>query len=100
MSDGSCPLSANEIVDQYFLEHRAKVLDVAAFLDRIDRSVANEACADHRVEALLTCIAMLHDGDGDRTRRIQHRLSDQSTAPIDAAPMQGATGAPLPETDA
>ncbi len=100
MSDGSCPLSANEIVDQYFLEHRAKVLDVAAFLDRIDRSVGNEACIDHRVEALLACIAMLHDGDGDRARRIQHRLSDQSTAPIDAAPMQGATGAPLPKADA
>jgi hypothetical protein len=45
---------------------------------------------------LLACIALLNDGNGDRTRRIQKRLSDQTTSPIAAAPMQGATGAPEP----
>ncbi len=29
-------LSPDEVVDQYFLEHRAKLLDLAAFLDRVD----------------------------------------------------------------
>jgi hypothetical protein len=96
MSDGPCPLNAAEVVDQYFLEHRAKVLDVAAFLDRLDRSTPKADQLDHRVEALLACIALLNDGNGDRTRRIQKRLSDQTTSPIAAAPMQGATGAPEP----
>jgi len=103
MSDGSCPLTDTEVVDQYFLEHRAKVLDVAAFLDRIDRAVhdstAGDSLTDYRVETLLACIAMLHDGSGDRARRIQERLSDQTVDPIDAAPMQGATGAPAAEAD-
>lgn len=94
MSDGSCPLTSPEVVDQYFLEHRAKVLDIAAFLDRIDRASSASAPADYRVAALLECIALLHDGAGDRARRIQERLSDRSTEPIDAAPMQGALGAP------
>ena len=94
MSDGSSPLTSTEIVDQYFLEHRAKVLDIAAFLDRVDRASTASESVDYRVAALLDCIALLHDGDGDRARRIQERLSDRSTEPIDAAPMQGALGAP------
>lgn len=98
MADGPCPLHASEIVDQYFLEHRAKALDLAAFLDRLDRAADAPASADHRVQALLACLAMLHDGEGDRAVRMQTRLSDLSEAPIDAAPMQGALGAP-PETD-
>ena len=94
MADGSCPLTSSEIVDQYFLEHRAKVLDIAAFLDRIDRSIDAGNAVDHRVRALLDCIAVLHDGSGDRARRVQERLSDHTTDPIDAAGMQGALGAP------
>jgi hypothetical protein len=95
MSDGPCPLTCAQVVDRFFLEHRAKVLDVAAFLDRIDRA-SDGAQPDYRVKALLEGIAMLHDQNPDRTRRIQMHLSDTSTEPIDAAPMQGALGAPPP----
>ncbi len=94
MADGPCPLTASDVVDEYFLEHRAKVLDIAAFLDRLDRAADAPQPLDHRVVALLDTIAMLHDGNGDRAKRIQERLSDLSTTPIDAAPMQGALGAP------
>ena len=31
----SCPASREQVVSQYFLEHRAKVIDIAAFLDRL-----------------------------------------------------------------
>ena len=30
------PLTRTQVVDLYFLEHRAKLLDLAAFLDRCD----------------------------------------------------------------
>jgi hypothetical protein len=93
-----CPLSHDEMVDAWFLEHRAKVLDLSAFLDRLDRSSGGTK-DDFRIAALRAAIAILIDGQGDRTRRIQMALSDQSSEPIDAAPMQGALGAPLP-TDA
>ncbi len=93
--DSSCSLTRAEIVDAYFLEHRAKVLDIAALLDRLDRAEPGEE--DFRMLALREAVACLIDGEGDRVRRIQMRLSDPSSTPIDAAPMQGAFGAPLPE---
>ncbi len=93
----SCPMAVSEIADAYFLEHRAKVLDLAALLDRVDRS--RDATGDFRVDALREAIALLIDGQGDRTRRIQMLLSDQSSQPIDAAPMQGAFGAPAKGND-
>ena len=34
---GSCPMSRSAVIDAYFLEHRAKLIDLAAFLDRVDR---------------------------------------------------------------
>ena len=94
----TCPMTGHEMVDAYFLEHRAKLLDIAAFLDRLDRAKGGRH-PDFRVDALQSAIACLLDGDGDRVRRIQVLLSDHSTEPIEAAPMQGAFGAPPPATN-
>ncbi len=33
-----CPVTTRQIVDKYFIENRHRVLDIAAFLDRLDRS--------------------------------------------------------------
>ena len=82
------------VVDRYFLEHRAKLLDVAAFLDRIDRSAAPaDADEDFRVEAMQRAIALLIDEKGERARRVLELFSDPSETPIDKAPGKGATGA-------
>ena len=32
------PLSPRELVDEYFIENRTKLLEIAAFLDRLDRA--------------------------------------------------------------
>ncbi len=88
-------MTPTEVVDAYFLEHRAKVLDLAAFFDRLDRTGGDE---DFRVEYLQRAVALLIDGEGDRAKRIQMLLSDSSSEPIDSAPMQGAFGAPNPDT--
>ena len=37
------PIGPGAVVDRYFLEHRAKALDIAAFLDRVDRASAANA---------------------------------------------------------
>ena len=87
------PLSRHEVVDRYFLEHRAKVLDVAAFLDRVDRAKAGTDEDDFRVRSLRASIALLLDGEGERTKRVLDLLSDPSDQPIPKAPMKGATGA-------
>ncbi len=45
------PQSREQVVQQYFLEHRAKLLDIAAYLDRIDRATATTAETDFRDHA-------------------------------------------------
>jgi hypothetical protein len=35
MPQQSCPLTSKQVVDLYFMEHRANLLDIAAFLDRL-----------------------------------------------------------------
>jgi hypothetical protein len=87
-------LTQKEIVDKYFLEHRAKLLDIAAFLDRIDRSDATPI--DFRVKAFMKCIDELQSGKQGRTQRILELLSDQSTEPIESAGTKGASGAVPP----
>jgi len=87
-------MSRDKVVDRYFLEHRAKLLDVAAFLDRLDRSSAPESQdEDFRVEAMRRAIELLIDEKGERARRVLELFSDTTTTPIDKAPMKGASGA-------
>lgn len=86
------PLTKRAVVDRYFLEHRAKVLDIAAFLDRIDRA-QGEGADDYRRAALEACCTILTDGKPERARRVLELLSDHTAEPIAKAPMKGATGA-------
>lgn len=98
MTDPTCPMTSKAVVDRYFLEHRAKLLDLAAFLDRVDRADADGIQGeDFRVAAMRRAIAELAGEGPGRTRRIHEVFSDQSIEPIDKAPMQGALGAFDPE---
>jgi hypothetical protein len=95
-SPPALPLGRESVIDRYFLEHRAKVLDVAAFLDRVDRAAAagdSTALEDFRLRSLRAAIAVLLDGQPERARRILELLSDPSSEPIAKAPMKGAKGA-------
>ncbi len=86
------PLDRKAVVDRYFLEHRAKVIDIAAFLDRVDRA-GDADSDDFRIRSIRSAIAVLLDGESNRAQRILDLLSDPSDQPIDKAPMKGATGA-------
>ena len=86
------PLSKRATIDRYFLEHRAKVIDIAAFLDRVDRAQGDGA-DDYRRAALEACCAILTDGRPDRARRVLELLSDHTAEPIAKASTKGATGA-------
>ena len=93
----TCPLSPKQVIDRYFLEHRQKVLDVAAFLDRIDRAApdASPDDHDHRLQALRDAIDVLRDGQPHRARRVLETLSDPTDTPAPNAKALGpASGAP------
>ena len=97
----TCPQTRRQVIDMYFIEHRAKLLDIAAYLDRIDRA-HHEAVgddADFRDTAFRQAVQMLTDGRSQRAKRILDLLSDDSsTLPQSAEGMKGAAGAvPLSE---
>ena len=90
----SCPQTREQVINSYFLEHRAKLLDVAAFLDRIDRALPGTGGDDFREAALKQSIGILIDGVPHRTKRILELLSDTTTEmPQSAYGMKGASGA-------
>jgi hypothetical protein len=93
---GTCPLSREQIVGQYFLEHRARLLDIAAFLDRLDRAASGGA-PDFREQALLQALRLVADGGPQRTARVLNLFSDLSEQlPQSAQGMKGALGAVKP----
>lgn len=89
------PLSRRAVVDAYFIEHRGKLLDIAAFLDRVDRGADPDGgdAADYRLKALCDGLLILTDGRPERARRLLELLSDSTIDPIPAAGVKGATGA-------
>lgn len=97
MSDGDglgvCPMTRDQVVDAYFMEHRAKIIDIAAFLDRVDRAADGAGADDFRMRAFREAVAILIDGEGRRAKRVLDLMSDPSEAAIERAPMKGATGA-------
>ena len=92
---GSCPLGQKDLIDRYFMEHRNQVLAIAAFLDRMDRSVSKDAGDEFRFAALKKAIQELTTGDFGRTERVQLLLSDLDTTLLEERDQQGAYGAPI-----
>ena len=58
----SCPLTQRQLIDEFFMEHRTKVLDIAAFLDRFERAAVRDAEDDFPVRRLPRDPARAHVG--------------------------------------
>ena len=87
-------MKAIEILDLYFIENRARLLDIASFLDRIDRyDGAEEAKDDFRYKAFVNAVDLLRNSDKERTASIQRSLSDQTTESLESAIGLKAVGA-------
>jgi hypothetical protein len=87
------PLTTTELIDEYFIENRNRLLDLAAFLDRIDRSGGPAAADDFRMQVFREAVAALSGAGADRLLRIQMLLSDPTTEPLPALDRKGAVGA-------
>jgi hypothetical protein len=94
-SPPALPLSPKELVDEYFIENRTRILEIAAFLDRLDRVDAGYAARDFRMKAFAEALGALGAvaGTGRRLDRIQTILSDPRTTPLDALDRKSAVGA-------
>ena len=83
-----------KIADLHFMDARCKLIDLAAFFDRMDR---HEGAADYRDQALRAALPILLENRGDRAKAVLDFLSDESTELLESAPFQGAFGAPMPK---
>ena len=78
------------VSDHYFMEARSKLLDLAAWIDRMQRA---DGTADHRWRGFSDSLPILSDDQPEKTRRILEHLSDPTAEPIDQAGEKGASGA-------
>ncbi len=70
------PLPAPKALNDFFLEARCRLLDLAAFLDRINRGPgAAGVDQDPRLEKIRKALDVLHDQSGGRAERIQQIFS-------------------------
>jgi hypothetical protein len=82
-----------ETADLHFIEARCRLIELAAYLDRAQRSDGPE---DYRNDALRAALPILLSGQPTRAKAILEALSDHSDEPIASAVTQGAFGAPPP----
>ena len=87
--------TCQQVVDRYFLEHRAKLIDIAAFLDRLDRAGgAIDDKTDYRISALFEALNVLSDGRPNRAARTLAIFSDMTAElPQSAEGVKRAAGA-------
>lgn len=83
-------MTRQELLDLYFMDARAKLIDLAAFLDRIDRGGGE---ADFRLAAFRRALDELSTPEMGRTDRVLRSLSDPTPDPIPVATSKGACGA-------
>ena len=70
-------LTAPEMLDREFLQVRCRLLEIAAALDRIDRSESADATrSDPRMAKLFEGAAVLNDDEPNRAERVQLVFSD------------------------
>jgi hypothetical protein len=80
-------------VDEYFIENRTRLLELAAFLDRIDRVDPTLTDRDFRLRVFVEALQVLAGDQPDRLIKIQMLLSDPSLEPLAALDRKSAQGA-------
>ena len=83
-------MNRKQLLDLYYLDARAKLIDLAAFLDRLERA---EGEPDFRLAAFHQALAQLQHPAPARAERVLTALSDPTTEPIPAATTKAACGA-------
>ena len=83
-------MTRNQILDLDFIEARHKLIDVAAFLDRVARAPGDN---DFRMAAFHKAVAELSTPGPDTAERVLLAFSDPTIDPIPAATTKAACGA-------
>jgi hypothetical protein len=83
-------MNRQQVLDLYFMDARSKLIDLAAFMDRVERAPGED---DFRMKAIRSALGELGQGQSSRAQRVLMSLSDPTTEPISAATTKAAAGA-------
>jgi hypothetical protein len=83
-------MDRSRITDLYFAEARSKLIDLAAFLDRIERSDGTD---DFRIKSLRAALQELGTPGPEKAKKILLMLSDPTREPVAEAGAKSAGGA-------
>jgi hypothetical protein len=83
-------MTRQQILDLYFLDARHKLVDLAAFLDRVERADGKD---DFRLKTFRAALGELTTGKKQKAKNVLLAFSDPTTEPIAKAASKGAVGA-------
>ena len=82
-------MTKQQALDLYFLDARHKLIELAAFLDRVERADGKD---DFRLKAFRAALAKLTNGKKQRAKNVLLAFSDLTIEPIARAGGKGAVG--------
>jgi hypothetical protein len=82
-------MTQQQVLDLYFLEARHQLVEIAAFLDRMERSGPP---ADFRARAFAEAVKILDGPGSNKAREVLLAFSDPTPEPIAAATTKAACG--------
>ena len=83
-------MTRQRVLDLYFMDARSKLIDLAAFMDRVDRAEGKE---DFRMAAIRKALGELATNKKPRAQGVLLAFSDPTSKPIEKAQGKGAVGA-------
>jgi hypothetical protein len=83
-------MTRQQVLDLYFLDARHKLIEIAAFMDRVERANGEE---DFRMKAFREALNELGKGNVNRAEKVLLSFSDWTIEPIAAATTKAACGA-------
>jgi hypothetical protein len=83
-------MTRQQVLDLYFLDARHKLIEVAAFLDRVERASGRD---DFRLKSFRAAIGKLNGNKKNKAKEVLLAFSDPTSKPIFAATTKAACGA-------
>ena len=83
-------MTKQQVLDLYFLDARHKLIELAAFLDRVERADGKD---DFRLKVFRVALEGLTSNKKQKARDVLLAFSDQTMEPVAKATTKGAAGA-------
>jgi hypothetical protein len=88
-------MTRQKLLDIYFLDARHKLVELAAFLDRVEHGEGKD---DFRLRSFRAALVHLTGRKRNRAKKILLSFSDLTLQPVEKAGGKGACGAWKPKT--